>query len=102
MLLVGSDRTPHIEESGLFVLIGCGLLGTRRLISICRIAISRDSFDIVLPKPNLSGDGTGFPDELCGGGRILSCFGGTNFHMFTISTIMVPITTGLTSSLSFE
>lgn len=66
---------------------------------MCLKAISRDFFESVLPKPKLSRDGDDFPAEFLW--EWLSCFGGANFLMFTtLSTILVPITTGFTSSAS--
>lgn len=72
-----------------------------RLISICLIAISKDFFDNVLPKPELSGDEE-FADKLLQGEYLLSCFaGGASFRIFTtLSTILVPIRPGLTLSLA--
>lgn len=95
---VGPDRTLYIEDAGIFVINGLKLPGMLRLISICLIAISRDFFESVLPKP--SGD-EDFPDKLLRGDCLSSCFGGTSFLMFiTLSTILVPIITGLTLSLA--
>lgn len=99
LVLAGPDLTLYIEDAGIFVINGRRLPGILRLISICLIAISRDFFDSVLPKPELSGDDPDFPDIL--GECLSSCFGGASFRIFiTLSTIFVPITTGLTLSLT--
>ena len=69
--------------------------------TMCRIAISRDFLESVRPKPELSGDDADFPDKP--GECLSSCLGGANFLMLiTLSTIFVPITTGLTSSFTLE
>lgn len=71
--------------------------------TICLIAISRDFFESVLPKPELSGDDVDFPDKLPRGECLSSCLGGASFLIFiTLSTIFVPIKTGLTLSLTLE
>lgn len=68
--------------------------------TICLKAISRDFFESVLPKPELSSDEDDFPVELVWVARWLSCFGGASFLMFTtLSTILLPISTGFTSPL---
>lgn len=62
--LVGPpDLTLYMEDAGMLVMRGLRLPGIVRLISICLIAISRDFFESVLPKPELSGD-EDFPDKL--------------------------------------
>lgn len=80
---------------------GRRVLGMLRLISICLIAISSDFFDNVLPKPVLSGGREDFTEEFlleC----MSSCFGGASLLKFTtLSTILVPMTTGLSSSYPF-
>lgn len=68
---------------------------------MCLKAISSDLFESVLPKPEVSAEG------LLAGSPLLErwspCFGGASFLMFTtLSTIFVPITTGLTSLSSEE
>jgi hypothetical protein len=66
------------------------------------MAISKDFFESVLPKPELSGDDD-FPVRLPLGECLPSCLGGASFRIFiTLSTILVPIMTGLTLSLIFE
>ena len=71
--------------------------------TICLIAISRDFFESVLPKPELSGDEDDFPERLPRGECLSSSFGGASLRMFiTLSTIFVPIKTGLTLSLTLE
>lgn len=101
LLLVGpDDRTLYIEDAGIFVIIGRRLPGMVRLISMCLIAISKDFFDSVLPKPVLSGDDD-FPDKLLCGECLSSCLGGISFRIFiTRSTIFVPYKPGLTLSLA--
>jgi len=65
------------------------------------MAISKDFFESVLPKPELSGD-EDFPVRKRGE-CLSSCLGGASFRIFiTLSTILVPITTGLTLSLILE
>lgn len=63
--------------------------------TICLIAMSSDFLDSDLPKPEFSReDFLGFSTEACS-----SRLGGASFLMFTtLSTIFVPINTGLTSS----
>lgn len=101
LLPAGPDLTLYIEDAGIFVINGLKLPGMLRLISICRMAISKDFLESVRPKPELSGHDADFPDEL--GECLLSCLGGANFRMLTTrSTILLPITTGFTSSLTFE
>lgn len=56
LLRAGPDLTLYIEDAGIFVINGRKLPGMLLLMSICRIAISRDFFESVLPKPELSGD----------------------------------------------
>lgn len=100
-LPAGPDLTLYMEDAGIFVINGRKLPGMLRLMSICRIAISRDFFESVRPNPELSGDEADFPDKL--GECLSSCLGGANFRiLITLSTIFVPITTGLTSSLTLE
>lgn len=71
--------------------------------TICLIAMSRDFFESVLPNPVLSGDEDDFPERLPRGECLSSCLGGASFLMFiTLSTIFVPIKTGLTLSLALE
>lgn len=66
---------------------------------MCLIAISRDFFESVLPKPELSREVDNFAVGLLR--KLSSCLGGTSFLIFTtLSTIFVPITTGLSLSLS--
>lgn len=96
------DLTLYIDDAGMFVINGLKLPGMVRLISICRMAISNDFFESVLPKPELSGE-EDFPDRLLWGECLSSCLGGASFRMFiTLSTILFPITTGLTLSLTLE
>lgn len=64
LLRPGPDLTLYIEDAGMFVINGRKLPGMLRLISICLIAISRDFFESVLPKPELSGDEDDFPERL--------------------------------------
>lgn len=64
LLLAGPDLTLYMEEAGIFVINGRRLPGTRCLISICLIAISKDFFERDLPKPELSRDEDDFPVEL--------------------------------------
>ena len=65
------------------------------------MAISKDFFESVLPKPELSGD-EDFTVRIRGE-CLSSCLGGASFLIFiTRSTILVPITTGLTLSLILE
>lgn len=100
LLRVGPDRTLYIDDAGIFVINGLKLPGMCRLISICLMAISKDFFERVLPNPALSGD-EDFPDKLLIGECLSSCFGGTSFRIFvTLSTILVPIKTGLTLSFA--
>uniref|UniRef100_A0A7N0RGQ2 Uncharacterized protein n=1 Tax=Kalanchoe fedtschenkoi TaxID=63787 RepID=A0A7N0RGQ2_KALFE len=83
------DRTLYIEDAGMF-----------KLRTMCRIAISRDFLDRVLPKPELSGDEADFPERL---GEFLSSCGGASFLILTTrSTILVPIKMGFTLSLTLE
>lgn len=56
LLFVAPDLTLYMEEAGMFVTRGRSLPGMLLLISICLIAISRDFFESVLPKPELSAD----------------------------------------------
>lgn len=78
------------------------LPGTLRLISICLIAISKDFFESDLPKPEVSGDEDDLPERLWEE-FVPSSLGGANFRIFTtLSTILVPITTGLTLSFALE
>lgn len=61
--------------------------------------MSKDFLDSVRPKPELSGEDADFPDMLLRGECLSSCLGGISFLMFiTLSTIFVPIKTGLTLS----
>lgn len=100
LLGVGADLTLYIEDAGLFVIDGRKLPRTRCLTSICLMAISRDFFESVLPKPKLSGD-EDFPDKLLCGECLPSCLGDTSFLIFTtLSTVLVPTKTGLTLSLA--
>ena len=70
---------------------------------MCLIAISRDFFESVLPKPEPSGDEADLPDRLLWGEFLSSIFGGANLRiLITLSTILVPITTGLTLSFTLE
>lgn len=72
----------------------------RVIHTICLIAISKDFLESVLPKPELSGD-EDLADKLLWGECLSSCFGGASFRMFiTLSTILVPINTGLTLSFA--
>lgn len=103
LLRAGPDLTLYIEDAGIFVINGRKLPGMLRLISICLIAMSRDFFESVLPNPVLSGDEDDFPERLPRGECLSSCLGGASFLMFiTLSTIFVPIKTGLTLSLALE
>ena len=71
--------------------------------TICLIAISKDFFESVLPKPELSGDEADLPDRLLWGEFLSSIIGGASFRIFiTLSTILLPITTGLTLSFTLE
>lgn len=97
LLFVDPDLTLYMEEAGTFVIRGRWLPGILRLISMCLRAISRDFFESVLPKPELSREADNFAVGLLRG--LSSCFGGTSFLIFTtLSTIFVPITTGLSLS----
>lgn len=70
--------------------------------TICLIAISKDFFESVLPKPELSGDDD-LPDRLLRGEFLSSIIGGASFRiLITLSTILLPITTGLTLSFTLE
>jgi len=70
--------------------------------TICLIAISKDFFESDLPKPELSGDEDDLPERLWKE-FLSSILGGANFRIFiTLSTILVPITTGLTLSFALE
>lgn len=71
------------------------------MYTMCLKAISSDLLESVLPKPEMSAE------DLLAGSLLLEryspCFGGASFLMFTtLSTIFVPITTGLTSLSSEE
>lgn len=71
--------------------------------TICLKAMSRDDLESILPKPDLSWDDRDFSEELFLLEIQPSWFGGASFLMFTtLSTILLPITTGLTSSLQVE
>ncbi|PSS34672.1 Zonadhesin like [Actinidia chinensis var. chinensis] len=62
-------------------------------------AISSDVFESILPKPEFSWDNKDFPEELLFLEIWPSCFGGASFLMVTtLSTILVPINAGITSS----
>lgn len=79
------------------------LITWKDIRTICLIAISRDFFESVLPKPEPSGDEDDFPERLPQGECLSSCFGGASFRMFiTLSTIFVPTKTGLMLSLTLE
>lgn len=83
----------------MLVINGRRLLGMLLLISMCLIAMSRDFLDRVLPKPVLSGEIEDFAEELLVE-RCSSYFGGASLLEFTTrSTILVPTTTGLSTSL---
>lgn len=70
--------------------------------TMCLIAISKDFFERLLPKPELSED-KDFPAELLWAVSWSYRLGGASFLEFTtLSTICVPISTGFTSSLSLE
>lgn len=98
--LVAPDLTLYIEDAGMLFIRGLRLPGIVRLISICRMAISNDFFESVLPNPALSGD-EDFPDKLLWGECLSSCLGGASFLIFiTLSTILVPTRPGLTLSLA--
>lgn len=87
----------------MFDINGRKLPGTLFLISICLIAISKDFFESVLPKPELSGDDDDLPDRLLWGELFTSGRGGASFLIFiNLSTILVPIATGLTLSFTLE
>lgn len=67
---------------------------------MCRIAMSRDFLERLLPKPELSGDDEDFPpaqpleDPPCS-----SRLGGASrLKLTTLSTILLPMSTGLTPS----
>lgn len=99
LLLAGPDLTLYMEDAGMLVMSGLRLPGIVRLISICLMAMSSDFLESVRPKPVLSGEEADFPDKL--GECLSSCLGGANFLILTTrSTILFPITTGLTSSLA--
>lgn len=101
LLRGGPDLTLYIDDAGMFVISGRKLPGMVRLISICLIAISKDFLDNERPNPELSGDDADFPDKL--GECFSSCLGGANLRiLITLSTILFPTTTGLTSSLALE
>lgn len=71
--------------------------------TICLIAISKDFFESVRPKPELSGDEDDLPDRLLRGEFLTSILGGASFLIFiTLSTILVPIAAGLTLSFALE
>lgn len=79
------------------------LVKWKDMLTMWRIAISRDFFESDLPKPELSGDEADLPEWLPRGECLSSCFGGASFRIFiTLSTIFVPIKTGLTLSLTLE
>lgn len=100
LTLFGPDLTLYTELAGTLVVSGRRLPGIVRLMSICLIAISKDFLESILPKPALS-DEADFPDTLLRGECLSSCFGGISFRIFiTLSTILVPIRTGLTLSLA--
>lgn len=87
----------------MFVINGRKLPGTLFLISICLRAISKDFFESVLPKPELSGDDDDLPDRLLWGELLTSGRGGASFLIFiSLSTILLPIATGLTLSFTLE
>lgn len=70
--------------------------------TICLIAISKDFFESDLPNPEVSGDEDDLPERLWEE-FVPSSLGGANFRIFTtLSTILVPITTGLTLSFALE
>lgn len=99
LLLVGPDLTLYMDEAGIFVIKGRKFPGMLRLMSMCLIAISKDFLDSVRPKPELSGEEADLPDMLLRGECLSSCLGGASLRMFiTLSTIFVPINTGLTLS----
>lgn len=84
----------------MLVIDGRKLPGALLLISICLIAISKDFFESDLPNPELSGEEDDLPERLWGE-FLLSSLGGASFRIFiTLSTILVPITTGLTLSFA--
>lgn len=65
LLFMDPDLTLYMEEAGMFVISGRKLPELMlRLISICLKAISRDFFESVLPKPELSRDEDDFPAEV--------------------------------------
>lgn len=64
LLRAGPDLTLYIEDAGIFVINGRKLPGMDRLMSMWRIAISRDFFESDLPKPELSGDEADLPEWL--------------------------------------
>lgn len=100
LLFVDPDLTLYMEEAGMFVMSGRRLPEMLFRISICLKAMSRDFLESVLPKPELSRE-ENFPAVWAD--RWSSSFGGTSFLMFTtLSTILVPITTGLTLSVLLE
>lgn len=101
LLLIEPDLTLYKDDAGTILINGRRVLGMLRLISICLIAISSDFLDNVLPKPVLSGDMEDFTEELLLECRS-SCFGGASLRKFTtLSTILVPMTTGLSLSQPF-
>lgn len=101
-LLEEPDLTLYMEDAGMLVINGRKLLGMLLLISMCLRAMSSDFFDSVLPKPALSGVTVDFTKEL-----MVECcssfFGGASLlKLTTRSTILVPMTTGLSLSLLFS
>lgn len=99
--LIKPDLTLYKDDAGMRFINGRRVLGMLRLMSICLIAISSDFFDNVLPNPALSGDKEDFIEEV-----LLECwssiFGGASLLKFTtLSTIFVPMTTGLSLSPPF-
>lgn len=101
LVLLGPDLTLYMEDAGILVIDGRRFPEMLCLISMCLIAMSKDFFDNVLPKPVLSGDEE-CAYKLLRGECLLSCLaGGASFRIFTtLSTILVPIIPGLTLSLA--
>ena len=89
--------------TSLFLKDRTSIENTQKIHTICLIAISKDFFESDLPKPELSGDEDDLPDRLLWGEFLSSSLGGASFRIFiTLSTILVPMITGLTLSFTFE
>ncbi|GFY83767.1 proline-rich family protein [Actinidia rufa] len=127
VLLLEPDPTLYTEEAGAFVIRGCRLPGMLCLISCSKKAVDQNKIATPLnnhnrqetvpyaSKPylvmflkaffqnqNFIGT-TDFPEELLFLETWPSCFGGASFLMVTtLSTIIVLINAGLTSSLPLQ